>query len=278
MGNVAHRTARYDRVRAVPAFGMKASHLLYWGPMTGISTLRKTDFERLRRIDTCTVSNAIERLNGRLRNEGQVSGGVLHCIFPSLAPVLGYAVTGVMHASMKPIAGRTYHENMHWWRYLDSMPKPCIMVVLDRDEKPGAGALVGELHAVIGQELGAVAYVTNGTVRDLPGVEALGFQLFASGVAVSHQYAHVAQYGRPVQIDGLTISPGDLIHGDRHGVHTIPLSIAAEIPDMAAEIIREEEELKNLCRAPGFSLRKLQDKLQQLPGDGFEIPLDGEGL
>ncbi len=77
--------------------------------MTTSSVLPKAVFEKLQSIDTCTVSNAIERLNGRLRNEGQISGSVAHCIFPNHAPVLGYAVTGRMRAAMEPIAGLTYH-------------------------------------------------------------------------------------------------------------------------------------------------------------------------
>jgi regulator of RNase E activity RraA len=243
--------------------------------MSAGARLGTADFEKLQKLDTCIVSNAIERLHGRLRNEGQVSGRVLRCMFPDLPPVLGYAVTGSMRASSEPIAGRTYHENMQWWRYVASRPKPRIMVLLDGDRNPGSGALVGELHAAIAKALQCVAYITNGAVRDLPGVRAMGFQLFAGGVAVSHQYAHVSDFGKPVQIDGLTISPDDLIHGDLHGVHSIPLSIAGEIPAMAAEILREEEELKNVCRSPGFSVQRLEEKLRQLPGDGYEMPLEG---
>jgi 4-hydroxy-4-methyl-2-oxoglutarate aldolase len=245
------------------------------GSMVVTSPLAKTTFEKLRKIDTCTVSNAIERLNGRLRNEGQISGAAVHCIFPKFPPVLGYAVTGCMRAATEPVAGRTYHENMSWWHYVATFPTPRIMVVLDRDEVPGSGALVGELHAVIGQALDCVAYITNGSVRDLPGVEAIGFQLFAGSIAVSHKYAHICEYGQPIEIDGLTISPGDLLHGDCHGVHTIPLSIASQIPEMASEILKEEEELKELCRSPGFSLQKLEKKLRHIPGGGFETPVDG---
>ena len=147
------------------------------------------------------------------------------------------------------------------------------MIIEDADQKPGSGALVGELHALIGQALNCVGCVTNGSVRDLPAVEALGFHLFAGSVAVSHMYAHVSEYGQPVRIGELQICPGDLVHGDRHGVHTIPLSIASEIPQMAAEILREERELRTLCQSPRFSLERLDEKLQMLPGDGFEVPL-----
>lgn len=235
--------------------------------------LAQADFERIRKLDTCTVSNAIERLQFRLRSEGQISGAVVHCIFPKMAPVLGYAVTGVMRSAIEPVAGRTYHENMGWWRYVESIPEPRILVILDRDQV--GGALVGELHASIAQALHCVAYVTNGAVRDLPSVEAMGFQLFAGSVDVSHKYAHIAEFGRPVQIDGLTVSPGDLLHGDLHGVHSIPLAIAAQIPNVAAQMREEEDELRMLCRSPEFSIEKLERKLQKVPGGGFEVPLDG---
>ena len=145
------------------------------------------------------------------------------------------------------------------------------MVLQDIDERPGSGALVGELHAAIGLGLNCIGYVTNGSVRDLPAVEALGFHLFAGNVAVTHQYAHVSEYGTPVEIGGWTISPGDLIHGDRHGVHSIPLSIADKIPEVAEQILREEQELTEFCRSPGFSLKALDEKLQQSPGAGCEV-------
>ena len=235
--------------------------------------LTNSAFQRIQRLDTCTVSNAIERLNARPRNEGSVSGSAVRCVFPSLPPMLGYAVTGRMRSTTAPVSGRAYHENLHWWRYVASLPEPRIMVVEDVDENPGAGALLGELHAAIGQALNCVGYVTNGSVRDVAAVEARNFHLFAGSVAVSHMYAHVAEYGEPVKIGGLDICPGDLIHGDRHGVHSIPLAIAAEVPEMAAQIMREERELLQFCDSPGFSLQGLDEKLQHLPGDGYEMLL-----
>ena len=231
--------------------------------------------ESLLKFDTCTVSNAVERLKGRLRNEGSVSGREVHCLFPELPPILGYAVTGRMRSTSPPVTGRAYHENMHWWRYVASVPEPRVMVVEDADEHPGAGALVGELHALIGRALHCAGYVTNGAVRDLPAVRALGFQLFAGSVAVSHMYAHIAEYGTPVEIGGLKISPGDLIHGDCHGVHLIPLSIAPELPAMALGILQEESQLRELCRSSRFSLDRLEQQMEKIPGDGFEVLLGG---
>lgn len=241
--------------------------------VTTSSPLSSAIFESLLKFDTCTVSNAIERLHGRLRNEGSINGRAMHCLFPELPPMLGYAVTGRMRSTTPPVSGRSYHENMYWWRYVASIPEPRVMVVEDADEQPGVGALVGELHALIGLALNCTGYVTNGSVRDLPAVRALGFQMFAGSVAVSHMYAHIAEYGKPVEIGGLTISPGDLIQGDCHGVHIIPMPIAHGIPGMASEILREEQQLRQLCQSSRFSLHSLEKQLQKIPGDGFEVPL-----
>ncbi len=242
--------------------------------MASIARISSSVFKRLQQLDTCTASNAIERLKVRLRNEGSVSGSAVRCQFPDFPPMLGYAVTGSIRTTSAPVVGRAYHENMSWWRYVASMPAPRVLVLEDVDERPGAGALVGEIHATIARALDCVGYVTNGSVRDLPGVEALGFHLFAGSLAVSHMYAHVCGSGKPIEIGELKIQPGDLIHGDRHGVHIIPQSIAAEIPKVACQIRKEERELKELCQPGRFSLERLEKKLEQLPGDGVEMLLD----
>jgi regulator of RNase E activity RraA len=74
---------------------------------------------------------------------------------------------------------------------------------------------------------------------------------------LSRAYAHIVDFGEPVEFDGLKVSPGDLVHGDCHGIHTIPLSIAEELPHAVKGILHREAELIRLCKSPGFSLEKL---------------------
>jgi regulator of RNase E activity RraA len=230
--------------------------------MTPKSVLSADDFEKIRSLDTCTVSNAIERFKVRLRNEGFVQGSV-HCQFPGFQPMLGYAVPARARCSNPPMAGRCYYDRMDWWEYVLTIPEPRVIVLQDVDRQPGIGAFVGEIHAQIGLALHCVGCVTNGAVRDLPAVEKAGFHLFAGSVAVSHSYAHIVDFGEPVEIGGLKIHPGDLVQGDRHGVHTIPNEIASEIPKVAAGLVTEERALIELCRSPGFSLTELAASLRK---------------
>ena len=157
--------------------------------MTSKSPVSSEAFENLRSFDTCIVSNGIERYNVRLRNEGFVSGKI-HCRFPKLPPMLGYAVTARIRTSSAPMKGGWYFDRMDWWTYFDSMPGPRVLVLQDADHSPGMGALVGEIHATIAQALKCVGCVTNGAVRDLAGVEALGSFRVVSIRSFSPLYRH----------------------------------------------------------------------------------------
>jgi 4-hydroxy-4-methyl-2-oxoglutarate aldolase len=95
--------------------------------------------------------------------------------------------------------------------------------------------------------------------------------MYSSYTSVSHAYAHIIDFGEPVEIDGLKISSGDLVHGDRHGVVAIPLAIAADISRGAAKIQQEEQEFVQFCRSPRFSLGQLAERLQNM-NPSCELP------
>jgi len=234
-------------------------------PPRPTETVPQETLERLEHLDTCTVSNAIEQFRIRTRNEGFVNGS-LRCIFPHFPPKAGYAATARIRTSSTPIAGRYYYERLDWWSYLLTIPAPRFIVAEDVDHTPGLGALFGEIHAYISKALECSAYVTNGAVRDLPGIEAAGVQVFAGNIAVSHAYAHIVEFGEPVEIGGLKVRPGDLLHGDQHGVLSIPTRIAENIPRVASEILETEKELIDLCRSQDFSFQKLSDKIRYVAG------------
>jgi len=226
------------------------------------SNLTPELYEALRRLDTCTVSNAIETFEVRLRNEG-FSDSTIRCMFPRLSSMVGNAVTAKIRCSGPPVEGHAYLERTDWWNAILSVPPPRVVVIEDIDKSPGRGALLGEVHANILTALDCVGAVTNGAVRDLPAVESMGFYFFARSAAVSHSYVHIVSIGGPVEIGGLKIRTGDLIQGDCHGVLSIPREIAAEIPASVQRIRDRERKLIGLCRAPDFSLDKLRKLVRE---------------
>ena len=219
--------------------------------------LTAEQLEALRRLDACTLANAIETFHERLRNEGFVDH-TIHCLFPRLNPMLGYAATIKIRGSAPPTTDGAYSDRTDWWDYVMSLPVPRVVVVQDVSSRPGLGSLVGAVHMNILRAMRCEGVVTNGSVRDIRDAESAGFHFFAGSVSVSHAYIHIVDIGNPVEIGGLNIQSGDLLHGDLHGVQSIPLDIASLVPAKAAEIIAQEQALIALCRSPEFSIEKLR--------------------
>ena len=108
------------------------------------SPLTPEQLESLRRLDGCTLANAIETFNVRLRNEG-FTDGRLRCFFPRLPPIVGYAATVKIRGSAPPTAGGFYHQRTDWWDYVRSLPAPVAMregaAALTRSCVPAGGGL-----------------------------------------------------------------------------------------------------------------------------------------
>ena len=225
--------------------------------------LRAELVDAFRRLDTCKVANAIETFDVRLRNEGFADSRI-RAVFDDLPPAIGHAVTARIHGSTPPPVGHTYHDRTDWWNYILTVPPPRVVVVEDTDERPGIGSFVGEVHANILKALGCAAYVTNGAVRDLPRVRALGFQFFAPCVAVSHAYVHMIEFGRPVSVGGLTVASGDVVFGDCHGLLNLPEQIVDRIPAAVERMAASERDVIALCQSPGFSVERLRMLVRDL--------------
>jgi regulator of RNase E activity RraA len=218
--------------------------------------LTADQLEALRKFSTPTISNAIEMFDLRPRNEGFL-GPEVRCLFPGLGRMIGYAVTASISADLPP-KGRRIVQRHEYWQASMAIPAPRIAVIQDLDNPPGRGSFWGEVNANIHRALGFDGTVTNGGARDLDEMEALRFFTFAGEVSVSHSYVHLVDFGAPVRVGGVVISQGDLLHGDRHGVVTIPAQIAGALAETAVEVEEAERELIHYCRSSDFSLAGLR--------------------
>jgi 4-hydroxy-4-methyl-2-oxoglutarate aldolase len=224
--------------------------------------LTEEELDALRQFDTCMVANAIESFHVRLRNTGFANASV-QCMFPDAPPLVGYAATARLRSGEPPIVG-TFRDRAEFWNSILEVPPPRILVLEDMDKPPGRGSFIGDTHAAILKALGCIGYVTNGAVRELPAVRTTGIQLFAGSVAVSHAYAHIFDYGATVKVGGMEVRPTELLHGDRHGVLTVPAEIACSVPSVAEGLQRAEQKIIDFCRSRDFSVAKLSDLMKTL--------------
>lgn len=172
------------------------------------------------------------------------------CIFPELGPMIGFAATAVITAD-SPHGHRITPPE--WWEVVRKIPEPRVVVIHDID-RPVIGSLWGEVNANIHKALGCVGTVTDGSVRDLNEVRQLRYHFFSNCVTVSHAYVHMIDVGIPVKVGGLVVNPGDLILGDQHGVISIPLDVAREVPKAAQMMEDWERRVINFCKSKEFTV------------------------
>lgn len=213
----------------------------------------------LRAIDTPTICNAIERFKVRDRTAGFL-GMEVRCLFPDLGPMVGHALT-VTAESTTPGAPPTPHGVMRMWEALAAAPKPAVLVLKSVDPEPSRSCFFGEVMAHTAKRLGCVGVMTDGGVRDLNEVRALGVHYFAAGLVASHGNHRVVEVGGPVLIAGAWVRSGDLLHGDANGVTTVPLEIVERLLAEVEAIRRMEQERIAYVNSAEFSVDGLRQAL-----------------
>ena len=161
---------------------------------TTIQPLSRATFDAIRQFDTCTIANAIEHFKVRLRNEGYTLPG-LQCVTGGSPRLLGYAATCRVRSADPPMSGNAYVDRTDWWEKMGLLPVPRIAVFQDLDAAASGAATIGEVHAAILKAFHCEGVITNGSVRDVPGVSQMQFPMFASAVSVSHSYMHIVDFG-----------------------------------------------------------------------------------
>jgi regulator of RNase E activity RraA len=209
----------------------------------------KETFAKLAKFDTPTICNVIELFDIRPRNRGYMDAR-MKSNFPELPPMVGYACTAAFRSDAPPAGGDAYGSIGARLEQFAKLHGPAVVVFQDLDDPPAA-AVFGEVMCSTYQGFGSAGLVTNGAGRDLEQVRALRYPVFTGSTICSHGYCHMLHLGLPVRVGGLMVNQGDLLHGDANGVTNIPLEIAAEVADIAAEFLAAEELVMKYVKSPG---------------------------
>lgn len=194
--------------------------------------------DQLRKFDTPTICNVLELFEVMPRTAGYMDARIRAC-YPHLPPMVGFASTATFRAAAPPRAGDIYAGLAKQVESLAAIHGPKVVVFQDLDDPPVA-ATFGEIMCSTYQAFGCVGLITSGAGRDLDQVEALKFPCFTSGTICSHGYTQIVELGSPVRVGGVWVNPGDLLHGDRNGVTTIPLRLAAAVAEAGPEFMAAE--------------------------------------
>jgi regulator of RNase E activity RraA len=201
--------------------------------------------EELRGFDSPTVWNALEGFGLRPNTTGFTHPGLTRRT-PAERPMVGYAVTAKVSGWEKPTPEQK-DLMFDFFAAVRAVPGPSVVVVEDVDERP-IGSFWGEVQATTFKALGAVGTITQGGVRDLDEVGPLGFYLFSTELMVARAESHVIEVGGPVEVCGLTVGPGDLVHADAHGAVVIPAQAAPELAAACRRVADAELYVLEPCR------------------------------
>jgi regulator of RNase E activity RraA len=225
--------------------------------------LTTRQFEFLHSIDTPTVCNLIEIVTPHRRGFGYTVKH-LHCPSPDLPPIVGYAKTVKIKSKDAFKAGDAGYmaKRLDYLDYIASEPRPSISVIEDTDgEHVGFGAFWGEVQTNVHKALGVLGVVTNGSVRDIPMV-AKGFQMLAGSISPSHAFVHMEEYGTPVNVHGMAVESGDLIHADQHGAVVVPADKVDEMMQALIGLNEREAKIINAAKDPGVTVEKLKEAMR----------------
>jgi regulator of RNase E activity RraA len=212
----------------------------------------------LRKVDTPTVCNAIEVVQGK-RGFDRFTKGTMQHSKPGDPPVVGFArtakIAGLAPPTEDPDVIRA--RRMDYFRSMAAGPSPSVAVIEDTDYPGCVAGWWGEVHVAVHKGLGLKGAITNGVMRDLDVIDD-GFPLLAGSIGVSHAFVHVVEIGTPVNIFGITVAQGELMHADRHGALVIPNDVIPGLKAAIESTISNEAIVLGPARLEGFDIDKLE--------------------
>ncbi len=205
-------------------------------------------------FDTPTISNAMDSL----RISPHPCTGPRLRVMAGAATVVGVAVTGTMCEQW----GGAYAHIEPWLRFLEEIEHsevPAVAVIQDTSHAPGRDAMVGEGMTRLMGIAAAAGVICDGSIRDIAQLRELGVPVWASGLVAGRGSLRFHRYQVPVEVDGMRVAPGDLIHADENGAVVVPGDRAAEVAAAAAAVTAKEAAFFRMFAAPDFRVGRLHE-------------------
>lgn len=208
--------------------------------------------ETLRNFDTALLANTLSHVDPKLAHEIYLSGSI-KSVTPCLGPTVGVAVTCQLDSST-PGGEASVDE---YWRQLeeiDRMEEPVVWVVKTVGSRPEHECVLGDGMAKVLHAAGCIGVVTDGGVRDVAGLLTIPFAAYSKGTTIHHCALRFGNAGREVELGGVTIRTGDIIHANSEGLIRIPRSYLDILPENALQMLAFENEAHCVLRRTDLSL------------------------
>jgi 4-hydroxy-4-methyl-2-oxoglutarate aldolase len=154
-------------------------------------------------------------------------------------------------------------DNLACWAAFDLCRAGDVLVIACNEYEEAS--VIGDVFVAMAKNNGVVACVTDGMVRDIAGINAVGIPVFARGLTPNSPFKDgPGEIGLAVAIGGVTVTSGDILVGDRDGLVVVPrgeiAAVRAELEAVRAKEATMEAGVRNGERAPPWLADALQAK------------------
>jgi 4-hydroxy-4-methyl-2-oxoglutarate aldolase len=221
--------------------------------------------EELRDFDTPLLANTIGYLSTTPPHDYYLSGEI-QSVTPPLGPTVGVVFTAEIDSSTPGGTGDT----TLYWELLDRMreaPVPSILVAKAVGSRPEHECMIGDGMAKTLFSVGCVGLVSDSRIRDFAGLISTPFAAYCRGRIAHHGPLRFRSIQRPVEVGGVLIAPGDVLHADPNGVIRIPPDCLAGLAAAAIRNRAFEHEahmfLRRTDRTPAEKRAQVQALVQK---------------
>jgi len=176
--------------------------------------------EQLREFETALVANAISAMGGS-EAENYYTGNDVKLLTGISGPLVGVAHTLVADTST-PKNVQDTDGLFRSYDLIQESPLPVVVVMKAIGSRPNHECILGDGMAKIFKSYGSCGLITDGGVRDVAGINNVGYPVFGSGTVSDHCKMMYKLSEEPVYISGVSFASGDLVHADQDGVLIIP--------------------------------------------------------
>lgn len=218
--------------------------------------MEKEKVEGLKKFDTPSITNVVATYPANTGNclglyhpwEGRwYTDQSLKCIYPELGRTVGHVVTCVYGM---PDPGFKRLGFVDILRAIEKSPKPVILAVkqnFSEEIKKINGLLGGNMMTAF-KSAGVVGVISDGPSRDVDEIRPMEIQYMLTGVTAGHGDFALQAINVPVEICGMDVAPGEIVHMDENGAVKFPSEYIDEIMEKAQALQEVEAKRQKLMR------------------------------
>ncbi|MGD8292376.1 MAG: hypothetical protein PVF37_11775 [Desulfobacterales bacterium] len=134
-------------------------------------------------------------------------------------------------------------DNLGPWAALEIARPGDVIVITTGDHL--SCSVVGDIYTGMAKNAGVVGIVTDGVVRDLPGIDSVGIPVFARGVSPNSPWKNgPSRVGLPITIGGVAVKAGDIVVGDQDGIVIVAREKAGDVSRTLQVVLAKEKQME----------------------------------